>query len=225
MVTIGQGANWQVRRLGDNKHVFRVPLYPSEIRINEFIKNHKQVKALGLPTLEKVKRYENNGDKGLICEDLNISGDRIYVSPNSLYSDADQEFDEIREVTEGKSMGNKQLSEAEQFRYEHKLDEITNIEEFIKAVKVDLDFVTGKNVGIYFDAYFFGTLKYSSRSTIDYILGDLDDIRKFTRVDRNELLAENRLQFQNIFSKFLEHFVNPGKRGEYLDILNREIGA
>jgi hypothetical protein len=225
MEIIGQGGVWKVYGSDDQKHVFRVPLGSSDFCIKEFIKHHKLVKSLGLPTLQKVEKHEINGEVGLICEDLNISSERTYVTHNSLYSDSAKDRDDILEVLAGRKKENRPLSIAEQFRHQNKLDEIFNFEDFIKSIKVNLEFVTGKNVVVDYDSYFFGTLKDATQSSINYIIADLDHIRTFTDESREAILKENFSEFNRAMDGFLRHFVTSGKRNEYLRILNDLIPA
>jgi hypothetical protein len=225
MDNIGQGQVWKVQRLGDGKHVFRIPLGWPENRINIFIENHKIVKALGLPTLEILEKYSTDTDIGLICEDLNISGENIYVTPNSLYSDSDRYRDDLLAALQGKKNEKQALSFAEQCRYEYKLDELINFENFIRSVKADLEFATEKKTVIDFDSYFFGTLKKASSSSIDYIIADLDHICDFSGESRDFTLKENHSEFNRAMRCFLKHFVTPGKGDGYLQYLNLQIEA
>ena len=222
---IGRGGVWKVFRLGDQKHVFRVPFGSTEYSIQRFIENHKIVKELGLPTLAKVERLEFNNEIGIRCEDLNISGLKVYVTYNSLYSDSDRKKDKEMEALGGPKRGKRTFSKAEQRRHRYKLTELTGFERFLKDVKTTLDSVTLKNVGIDFDSYFFGTINDASQSPIDYIIADLDHILSYPDAAYDEILENNYSEFNRAMTGFLKNFVKPAHRREYLDALNLHIPA
>ena len=218
MQLLGQGGVWKIYRIDNEKSVFRIPKGFAEISIQTFIKNYKFINSIGIPTLERVEKFELNGKIGIKCDNVNFPAERVYVTYNSLYSDSHKYLDLLStEIT-----GNKKKREvclAEEFRYRNKIVQITNFKEFILDVKSDIKLATKRDVLIEFDSYFFGTQRQNSVSSIDYKIVDLDHI--FTKTCKNEvdLYGTNFSEFKRAISGFLKYFVTDENRNKYIDEL------
>lgn len=216
--------NWEIYRMINNKtseaFIIRLPkMNISGTKTNSYISNYLIVKNIGLPTLKTVEEFEFENRKGIKTEDLNYQKECIYVTHNSLYSDSKKIIDMLSKDFV-KIDKNKKSPEYEEFRYRNKLKEITNFEEFIKAVKNDLSLATERDVLIEFDSYFFGTRRDSDTSCIDYKVVDLDNIYTNTGKTRKELLADNISEFERAIKGFIKYFVildNQPTYDQYLD--------
>ncbi|PIF69452.1 hypothetical protein [Flavobacterium sp. 2] len=218
MELIGQGGVWKVYKLRNQNNVFRIPKGFAESSINTFIKNHEIINKLGLPTLQKVEESEINGMKGIICEDINNSEEKIYVTYNSLYSDSQKNLHSLsKDIIKNKE--ERQSSLAEDFRYKNKIVEIIDFENFIIDVKIDLKNATNRDVLIDFDSYFFGTQKQKIATTIDYKIIDLDHIYTNTKKKKDELYDLNLSEFSRALNGFIRYFVTETSQSKYMDYL------
>lgn len=216
--------NWEIYRMINNKtseaFIIRLPkMNISGTKTNSYISNYLIVKNIGLPTLKTVEEFEFENRKGIKTEDLNYQKEFIYVTHNSLYSDSKKMVDMLSQDFI-KIDKKKKSPEYEEFRYRNKLKEITNFEEFIKAVKNDLSLATERDVLIEFDSYFFGTRRDSEICCIDYKIVDLDNIYTNTGKTRKELLADNISEFKRAIKGFVKYFVileNQPTYEQYLD--------
>lgn len=216
--------NWEIYRIISNEtsdaFIVRLPkMNLSGTKTNSYIGNYQIIKNIGLPTLKNVEEFEFENRKGIKTEDLNYRKECIYVTHNSLYSDSKKMIDMLSQDFI-KIDEHKKSPEYEEFRYRNKLKEITNFEEFIKAVKNDLSLVTERDVLIEFDSYFFGTQRDSDISCIDYKIVDLDNIYTNTGKTRKELLVDNISEFKRAIKGFVKYFVileNQPTYEQYLD--------
>ena len=191
----------------------------SGTKTKSYIINYQIIKSIGLPTLKTVEEFESENRIGIKTEDLNYQKEWIYVTYNSLYSDSKKLVDMLSQNFI-KIDENKKSPEYEEFRYRNKLKEITNFDEFIKGVKIDLSLATERDVLIEFDSYFFGTRRESDTSCIDYKIVDLDNIYTNTGKTRKELLADNFYEFKRAIKGFIKYFVileNQPTYEQYLD--------
>lgn len=216
--------NWKIYRIIGNEtseaFIIRLPkMNLSETRTKSYIRNYRIIKNIGLPTLKTVEEFEFENQIGIKTEDLNYQKEWIYVTYNSLYSDSRKMVDMLSQNFI-KIDENKKSPEYEEFRYRNKLKEITNFEDFIKGVKIDLSLATERDVLIEFDSYFFGTRRDSDTSTIDYKIVDLDNIYTNTGKTKKELLADNISEFKRAIKGFVKYFVileNQPTYEQYLD--------
>lgn len=192
----------------------------SGTKTNSYISNYQIIKNIDLPTLKTVEEFEFENRKGIKTEDLNYQKECIYVTHNSLYSDSKKMIDMLSQDFV-KIDENKKSPEYEEFRYRNKLKEITNFEEFIKAVKNDLLLATERDVLIEFDSYFFGTRTDSDISCIDYKIVDLDNIYTNTGKTRKKLLADNISEFKRAIKGFVKYFVNLQNQPKYEQYLDK----
>lgn len=112
------------------------------------------------------------------------------------------------------------MPEYEEFRYRNKLGKITNFEEFIENTKKDLMLASEQGLSIYFDSYFFGTVKAAKTSPISYKIVDLDNIEMVTRRDPIKLYDHNLFEFSRTTHDFIKHFVEEENQHQYLTYLN-----
>jgi len=218
--------NWEIYRMIDKEtskaYIIRFPkMNFGETKIDSYINNFETINKIGLSTLRIVEEFTFEGKKGIRTEDLNYLKDYIYVTYNSLYSDEQKMIDSLN--TYIKTDKNKKSPEYEEFRYRNKLKEITNFEEFIKAVKSDLLLATGKDILIDFDSYFFGTQRDSGTSYIDYKIVDLDHIYTNTGKTRQELLSDNISEFKRAIKGFIKYFVIIDSQSIYEQYLDKAL--
>ncbi|WPU99060.1 hypothetical protein SNE26_23900 [Mucilaginibacter sp. cycad4] len=219
MEFIGEGAIWTVNKLDNQNEIFRIPKGVSDSTIEKFIINHRIIKELGLPTLKKVEKRSIGGISGIVCENLNTSEDKIYVSPNSLYSESQQL---AYALNKGVLTHKERLeSLAEEFRYRNKIAELTNFREFLITMGGELALASRKNVLIEFDSYFFGTQKHETISALEYKIADLDHIFINEDLDYSELFDRNCSEFKRAMSGFIKYFVSYPNDDDYKDQLNR----
>lgn len=202
--------NWEIYRVIDKErseaYIIRFPkMNLGGTKIHSYVNNFKTINKIGLSTLRIVEEFNYEGKQGIRTEDLNYRKEYIYVTYNSLYSDEQKMIDSLNQYI--KTDENKKSPEYEEFRYRNKLKEITNFEEFIKAVKNDLLLATEKDILIDFDSYFFGTKKSSDISNIDYKIVDLDNIYTNTGKTQKELLSDNISEFKRAIVGFVKYFV------------------
>lgn len=221
MELIGEGGVWKIYKIENTNNILRIPKGFTENSINKFIENYRHIKKIGLPTLENVERYEVEGKVGVMCNNVNYSDERIYVTHNSLYSDSQKLLHMLsKNILRGKE--ERESSIAEDFRYKNKIDEITNFEEFVTKVKSDLKQATKHATLIEFDSYFFGTLKQSSITEIDYMIVDLDHIFTNKDINEDELFDLNLSEFSRAIKGFIKYFVTENNQGKYMRYLDLE---
>jgi hypothetical protein len=133
MKLIGMGSNWNIYELPDGKQVFRISTGSSDYRIRSFIKNHGIVRQLGLPTLSIAEPHQLNNVNGIRCNNLNDGEEIIYITPNSVYPDLNKKADDAMEVLSNITIERK-ISQAGQYRYLNKLEEIKAFDEFLVIV-------------------------------------------------------------------------------------------
>lgn len=218
MQLVGQGGVWKIYKIDNQKFVFRIPLGFSETSIGTFIKNHRLIKSIGIPTLQKVEKFELDGNVGIICDNVNFSDEKVYVTYNSLYSDSHKYLNSLTaDITGNKK--ERDVCEAEEFRYRNKILQITNFKEFILKVKSDIRLATKRDILIEFDSYFFGTQRQNSISSIDYKIVDLDHIFTKTCKSEADLYDSNFAEFKRAINGFLEYFVSDNNRNMYINEL------
>ena len=198
----------------------QIPRGFAETSISKFLCNYELIKKLGLPTLNTVERCVLGGCEGVMCDNVNYSNGKIYVTYNSLYSDSQK----LLYMLSKDILGNREerkTSLAEEFRYRNKIEEIINFEEFVISAKSDLILATKQDILIEFDSYFFGSQKYSSITEIDYKIVDLDHIFTDTNKTEEELLDLNFSEFMRALGGFLKYFVSGNNQIKYLEYLDR----
>jgi hypothetical protein len=91
-----------------------------------------------------------------------------------------------------------------------------------------LTLATSKHVLIKCDTYFFGSQTLATKSSLNYVLADLDHVFILPERSQNELLKNNMVDFSIAMGAFLEHFVTNKNRSVYLaalDKFNRPYGT
>ncbi|MEM8522285.1 hypothetical protein [Flavobacterium sp. PL12] len=185
----------------------------------ENFRNYTLIKTLQLPTLHFLKKGLYQGRSIIITEHLNLNSDFIYVTPNSLISDSTKL---LRELSAFKH-AEKPDSIAEQFRYNYKLKEITNFEEFILSTVEDLNKAAESKIVIDFDSYFIGSLKNEFKSSINYKIADFDHIYKCNKNTYEECFEGNKSEFARVMYQFLKYFVEEGNNKDSYNIIIDQI--
>ncbi|PZR29152.1 MAG: hypothetical protein DI535_03825 [Citrobacter freundii] len=207
--------NWEIYRqiVGDSALIHRLPKWGDRLRIDGFLKGYQLAQTLNLPTLQSLSLDTLNGRPALVTQDLNFGQSRLYVSPNSVYSEQHRQVELLTGLILYKESVDKFMSPYEQYRYQHKLSQIRDLSQFVAQMKKKLEEVSLRGVFIGFDAYFFGSDK-GEVSSIDYKLMDLDDV---TQEETNSNLDEiNWREFTIALNGFVRKFVIPEKQQEYL---------
>jgi hypothetical protein len=226
---IGEGGNWKVYRMqhSDSSRfvIIRQPISFPEWKIQSYIKNYQIIKEkTSLVTLEEVIEVNICGRSSIQSEDLNHLKDRIYVSHNSLISNKQKEGREaLKELFNNTLSYEKESPEAEKFRHENRIDEITNFKQFIDDVTMQLRYASNENVLIGFDSYFIGSERNLRKTSIDYKIADLDDIHDDHDFNQNELYEKNLSGFFVAIYGFITCFVEEDSQEEYLNILKRFV--
>ena len=206
---IGGGGNSIVYRpnpamVACNGFVVKVPKYNKHL-VDDIQNKHRLLIGLEIPTLSSIDLCVVDGTEALLCEDIS-SGEKIYVSPHSVET---REARESREAVERLDIGYRFDTHVdnlcEQALYESKIDNISNINEFLAHIKNDLRKLAENNVYVESDSYFFGLKKEERVVAVDYKLADLDNIYQQENVDH--LLQVNIKQFKEAFTDFINKFV------------------
>jgi len=218
---IGGGENWEVYRCEPINRIsetiiMRIPKLDFGNSNNSFHDNYKRIKNLGLPTLKFLEIDQYRGKNVIITEDLNRQGNIIFVSPNSVVPKMPALLRKLSSDM-GFNQESRKHSIAEVYRYKNKIDEIIDIEKFLKEVQDDLIRASKLKLIIDFDCYFFGTSRNKNKTTIKYLLADLDNIRE--AADENSyLIKQNISEFRKAFNSFLEYFVKDNEnRRKYFE--------
>lgn len=224
MISNGTG-NWEINRFMDQNNKAFIVRFPNmffQTRINHYLKIHQLIKEIGLPTLLTGKEILADGRTGIMTEDLNYRQHRLYVTPNSLQTNADRK----KEIELGKYFPgiNKKVirSPYEKQRHKKKLSRITNYEIFLAQIKSDLITATDNHIFLEYDSYFFGT-DIAEHSSIDYKLVDFDNVEIME--NHTALYAKNVDHFVEIFNRFTHSFIKKKYKDQYIinDSKRRQI--
>lgn len=217
---IGQGANWEIYRINEqsNTVIIRAPKFDLGTKITDYLNNFNIVKSTGLPVLSRVERSYYDNVEVVLTEDLNNNQDRIYVSPNSVITDAQKQVNEIRRLQFDHIENIGDSPDAEKYRLENKLDQITDFDLFLDAAKNDMWKASQLDVFIAYDCYFFGSERHTAHSDIDYKIVDLDDVVTKTKRTTQQLYEINIIEFKQAAAHFIDCFVNDGQqKNAYLE--------
>lgn len=217
---IGQGANWEIYRINEqsNTVIIRVPKFNFGNKINDYLNNYNIVKSTGLPALSRVERTYYDNVEVVLTEDLNNNQNRIYVSPNSVITDTQKQLNEIQRLQFDHIKDIGDSPDAEKYRLEHKLDQITDFDLFLDTAKNDIWKASQLDVFVAYDCYFFGSEMHAVHSAIDYKIVDFDDIETNTKRKTNKLYEINITEFKQAATHFIDCFVNDGQqKNAYLE--------
>jgi len=213
---IGEGGNWRIYRtpLSNSPSIIRIPKMKVG-NIQSYITNHEMVRSVGMNTLIKVEQVITEKYSGIQSEDLNFQKDRIYVTPNSLYTDSHIEKHQlVRELLNSPNI-TPSSPEAELFRYKNKIHKILNFNSFTTDIIKQLKHAANKKILIEFDSYFFGTERNQTETKIDYIIADLDNIYHLGKHSVNSIHKLNLSHFFNSLNLFIKYFVVTSSQLEY----------
>lgn len=178
------------------------------------ITNYGIIKSLSIPTLDFLEGRKYYGKPTLVTNHLNVENEPlIFVTPNSVITEKQRVLSELDTIK------NTEIVEpiAENFRYNHKLTCILNLNDFIKEVLEDIKIASDSKVVIEFDSYFIGSQKLFEESEIFYKIADLDNIYKCQDKTKKECLEINKSEFFHMLDGFIKYFVKEGRnKQEYL---------
>lgn len=104
---------------------------------------HKQIKSIGIPTVEYCIFHVFDNEKNLICKNLNKDG-IFYVSPNTIRGCRSAEEVELLQAIGKKSHSNK-ISEEEEYCLQNQIKKISNFKILLGKIKKRRDYISKKS--------------------------------------------------------------------------------
>ena len=179
---------------------------------------HKQIKSIGIPTVEYCIFHVFDNEKNLICENLNKDG-IFYVSPNTIRGYRSAEEVELLQAIGEKSHSNK-ISEEEEYCLQNQIEKINNYKTLLGKIKKDATTLAKNHISICEDAFFFGRNKMQTDVDLLYKLADFDNVCINTDVESKDLMNSNIIVGISALWEYIHFFMKEGeKKSEYLQHL------
>lgn len=179
---------------------------------------HKQIKSIGIPTVEYCIFHVFDNEKNLICENLNKDG-IFYVSPNTIRGYRSAEEVELLQAIGEKSHSNK-ISEEEEYCLQNQIEKINNYKILLGKIKKDVTTLAKNHISICEDAFFFGRNKMQTDVDLLYKLADFDNVCINTDVESKDLMNSNIIVGISALWEYIHFFMKEGERkSEYLQHL------
>jgi hypothetical protein len=179
---------------------------------------HKQIKSIGIPTVEYCIFHVFDNEKNLICENLNKDG-IFYVSPNTIRGYRSAEEVELLQAIGEKSHSNK-ISEEEEYCLQNQIKKINNYKILLDKIKKNVTTLAKNHISICEDAFFFGRNKMQTDVDLLYKLADFDNVCINTDVESKDLMNSNIIVGISALWEYIHFFMKEGeKKSEYLQHL------